>query len=99
MYVSRADLLTLDNQLMCSSLERTTSPAPSFTHLPIVLCVELRPHVFSSHLVWHFCWCPLLSLHLGGHVYVGVASVSLRDTISERKLPDPLALTFFLPLL
>lgn len=30
MYVFRVDHLTLDNQLLCSSLEKATSPTPSF---------------------------------------------------------------------
>lgn len=32
-----------NDQLMLSSLGRTTSPAPSFTQLPIILWVGLRP--------------------------------------------------------
>lgn len=39
-YVFRADCLTLDNQLVCSSLGSTVSPTPSFTELPVVLYVE-----------------------------------------------------------
>ncbi|EGV96540.1 hypothetical protein I79_000565 [Cricetulus griseus] len=31
-------------QLVCSSLGRASSSAPSFPQLPIVLYVELRPH-------------------------------------------------------
>lgn len=41
-YVFKADYLILDNQLVCSSLRKTTSSASSFSQLPVVLCVELR---------------------------------------------------------
>ena len=39
MYAFRDYLLVLDNQLMCSSLEKTISLAFSILQLPIVLCV------------------------------------------------------------
>lgn len=35
--------LVLDNQLMCSSLDKTTSPVLRIPKLPIILCVELKP--------------------------------------------------------
>lgn len=41
MHVFRADLLTLDNQVVSSSL-RIPSSTPSFTQLPGVFCVGLR---------------------------------------------------------
>lgn len=46
MYVFRADNLTHDNQLVCSSssLEKVAFSITSSAQLPIVLCVELRPH-------------------------------------------------------
>jgi hypothetical protein len=47
MYIIRADHLVLDNQLVCSSLGKTTSFAPSFLQLSIVLCVGLRPQPFG----------------------------------------------------
>lgn len=44
MSIFTVEYLALDNQLVCSSLGRATFPSPSFTHLPIVLCVDWRPH-------------------------------------------------------
>lgn len=44
MYIFRSDHLILDNLLVCSSLGKTTSPAPRIAQLPIVICVGLRPH-------------------------------------------------------
>lgn len=35
-------------QLICSSLGKTISPAPSFPQSPIVLCVRFRSHMFLS---------------------------------------------------
>lgn len=43
-YIFRADHLALGIELVCSSLEKTTSPIPSFPQLPIDACVGLRPH-------------------------------------------------------
>ena len=40
----QADHLALNNQLVCSSLGKATSPALSFTQLFIVLCVYLLLH-------------------------------------------------------
>lgn len=37
------DCLVLDGQLVSSSLVKAISPAPSFSPLPAVLCVRLRP--------------------------------------------------------
>lgn len=36
----RAEHLVLDNQLTCSSLQKTVSPACSIPLLPIVLCLQ-----------------------------------------------------------
>lgn len=37
-------LIALDMQLLCSSMEKNTSPTPGFLHLVTVFCVALRPH-------------------------------------------------------
>lgn len=42
-HVFSSDHLTWDNQLVYSSLERPTSPAPCFTPLPLVLWLGLKP--------------------------------------------------------
>lgn len=47
MYVFGADHLALDNQSMCSSLEKTICPAHRLPLLPIALCVGLRLWAFS----------------------------------------------------
>lgn len=47
LYVVRADHLALNCQLAYSSLEKTTSPSPSFAQLPVVPYVWLRPCRFS----------------------------------------------------
>lgn len=44
MYVSRTDHLVLENRLACSSSERGTSPTPSFSQLPKVLCIWLKTY-------------------------------------------------------
>lgn len=43
-HVFRTDQLALDNQLTFFSLGRASFPVPRFAQLPIVHCVELRPH-------------------------------------------------------
>lgn len=43
MYAFRDGHLALDNQLVCCSFGKFTSPAPSFPQLPVVVCVGLRP--------------------------------------------------------
>lgn len=40
-YVFMADCLLVDNQLLCSFLEKATSPIPTCPQLPIALYVEL----------------------------------------------------------
>ena len=45
--ISRADHLILDNQLVCSSLGKTISPAHLIPQLPVVLCLGLRPGELS----------------------------------------------------
>lgn len=47
MYVFSTDHLTMNNQLVCSSLARTTCHVPSFPQLPVVPCVGLRLHGLS----------------------------------------------------
>lgn len=42
-YVSRAGHLSVDNQSVCSSLQRVPPSTPSFTQLLLVLCGRLRP--------------------------------------------------------
>lgn len=42
MYVFRLEHLLLDNQLVCSSLEKTVSLPHSIPSLHIILCVGLR---------------------------------------------------------
>lgn len=42
MHVFRAGHLASGNQLVYSSLGKTTSPTPSSTWLPVVFCVVLR---------------------------------------------------------
>lgn len=44
MYVFRADYLTLNNELMCSSMGKTSSLSRKFLQLPMVLCEGLKPH-------------------------------------------------------
>lgn len=51
MYVFRAGFLTLDKKLVCLSLERIKSFAPSFCQLPIILCVGLKPLVFYPYVI------------------------------------------------
>jgi hypothetical protein len=41
-YVFSADHLALDNQLICSSLEKAATTSANFSQLPIVLYLELR---------------------------------------------------------
>lgn len=43
MCVFRVGLLSLDNQLVCTNMETTSSSVCSFTRLPVVLRVVLRP--------------------------------------------------------
>lgn len=58
----RDDYLPLDNQLVRSSLRKTTSPIPRLPRLPIALSIGLRP-----------CW--LLPVQLG--LTIGVTLVQL----------------------
>lgn len=44
MYVFRTDCLALNNQLMCSSMGKTSSLSSKFLQLPMVLCEGLKPH-------------------------------------------------------
>lgn len=78
MYVFRVSHLTLDKQLMCSSLR----PFLSFrnSQLPVVLCVALR---FPQYKLA----CPLLSLFgscLGSHVGV---TLSFGTNVILKQLP------------
>jgi hypothetical protein len=47
-YVFRVDHLALDNQCCAFLCRRPPLPISRFSHLPIVLCVWLRPHGFRS---------------------------------------------------
>lgn len=42
MHMFKADLLALDNQLVCSSMVKAISPTPNFPQLPVLLFVVLR---------------------------------------------------------
>lgn len=44
MHTFRDGPLVFDNQLMCPSLGKTISPAPSTPRLSVVLCAGLMPH-------------------------------------------------------
>ena len=48
LHVFRADHLTLDNQLVCSSLGKTASPVLSLPQFLIVHCGGLRSHELFS---------------------------------------------------
>lgn len=48
-YIFRVNNLELDNQLLFSSLGKTTSISPRFSQLSIVLCIGLKPHLFFPH--------------------------------------------------
>lgn len=43
-YIFRADHLSLDSQLVCSYMRRTSSSNPSFAQLSIIRCVRTRRH-------------------------------------------------------
>ena len=66
--VFRVDLLALNKELVYSFLEKTTFPTPSFTSLPVVLCVEwdflgfFPPAMACPFLLFLFSLC------LGSHV-------------------------------
>lgn len=64
--VFRADHLLLDKQLLCSSYN---SSVPSFSQLPRVICLELRPRglflvqfsmfiyvILVQLMFWYLCW-------------------------------------------
>lgn len=58
-FVSRTDHLALNNQLVWSNVE-PTSPAHSFPHLLVALCVGLRlcglfPHTVCDVQIWNLC--------------------------------------------
>lgn len=81
MYVFRADHLAVDNQLMYSTLEKTTSPA-----------LQLYSVAYSSlcrvetHLVWDAHWCHFYSC-LGsrfGDIFWLYLLILLEDTISQQ---------------
>lgn len=58
------DHLALEKQLVCSFLENTTSPAPSFLQLSIrVLCKTEASWAFPFRL-WCVYWCYLCSAHV-----------------------------------
>lgn len=46
-------LNNLDNQLVCSSLRKSS---PSFPQFPIVLCVGLKPCRIFFCPLWHIYW-------------------------------------------
>lgn len=48
MHALRTDPLALDNQMVCSSLGRATSPVPSFSQLLIVL-IRVTTVVMKHH--------------------------------------------------
>jgi hypothetical protein len=48
LYVFRSNHLVLDNQLVCSSLEKRICPALSIPQLPVVVYVGLRPPGLSA---------------------------------------------------
>lgn len=52
MYVFRTDCLALNNQLMCSSMGKTSSLSSKFLQLPMVLCEGLKPHGLLLYLLW-----------------------------------------------
>lgn len=55
MYAFRADILTLDNQLVCSFLGKTTSPTPTFLTAYRSLS-RVRPcGLFPVHFDIHCC--------------------------------------------
>lgn len=59
MCVFRDDCLSVDKQLVCSSLGKITSSALSPSCLSIVLLVGLKPHGLSPCSLWHVhCYSP-----------------------------------------
>lgn len=60
--------LVLDNQLVCSSPGRTTSPSPSCAQLPVVLGIELRLHDFCPIQIHMFIDASLFNSCLGSCV-------------------------------
>lgn len=70
MYVFRVDHLTLDNQLLCSSLEKATSPTPQLSSISYgFLCRVESCVLFPTH--FSICTCARRSLFsscLGSHV-------------------------------
>lgn len=50
MCVFRSDHLVLDNLTVSTPLGKTVSPTPNIPGLPIVVCVQLKPHEFSLSL-------------------------------------------------
>lgn len=71
MCVFKADHSALGSQLVSSLLGGITSSPPSFTWLPVVLCVELRPCELSSvQFHWQVHWCPQSSAHIWAAILV-----------------------------
>lgn len=72
MYVFRIDHLTLDNQLLCSSLEKATSPTPpppAFLDILWFLCRIESCGLFPTHFSIYTCARrSLFSSCLGSHV-------------------------------
>ena len=93
MYVFRADHLALDNQLVCSSLEKMNPSTLSFASLPIVLCGGLGAYeLFPPICLGTSIEVILIQLTVGKSCWRDVMCVA--SDLNERyTVPDALALT------
>lgn len=63
--------LVVDNQLVCSSIEKNISLSLSIPYLPVILYVGLRPHQLSlAHFGMSIGF--ILSSRLGSHIGVNL---------------------------
>lgn len=96
--VSIADHLTLDNQLECSFLGKTTCPTHSFLQFSAVLC-RAETSLACRSPVWQDHRCCLCSAHVCIVMWVRLYRCSVwhyQETQSYSKLPDPPPLTISL---
>lgn len=94
-HVFSSDHLTWDNQLVYSSLERPTSPAPCFTPLPLVLWLGLKP---LSGLVCLLCH-PYVGQFVSGNMSI-TSDLARRYDITVKSLVcwlSPLPVFYMFP--
>lgn len=78
MFMLSADYSALDNQILCFSMQRTSSLIPSFLKLFIVLCVRLSKALLSFLMMFGMLTCHSCLAHIWVVMFMRLCGGRLR---------------------